>query len=318
MIDVSIVIVCMNNLKNLYPCLESIRKYTNKVSYETLLVAYLFSEDNLKKLREDYPWVTIVESNEIRGFSENNNLALRQARGKYCFILNDDTYHSQSVIDQLVISFDSLPDYVAVLSPMILNIDGSIQRCGRPKYDLWTYTLDFLHLSRFCTSKYVNQEGIFETFNLSGACFMIRRDVFSKFGWFDERYFFCPEDVALSTNLNKLGYKCYVQSDIEMTHACGGTWSKTIRATKPASEKGCQLFYGKGSVWRCFYYTILSLFQNFVRWCYWKLFYLIKRNEHCRSMFIANSNAIHALLSLKTPKQLFVKYYEELLNEKKE
>ena len=32
MIDVSIVIVCMNNLKNLHPCLESIKKYTT-VSY---------------------------------------------------------------------------------------------------------------------------------------------------------------------------------------------------------------------------------------------------------------------------------------------
>ena len=29
---VSVVIVCMNNLKNLYPCLDSIIKYTN-VSY---------------------------------------------------------------------------------------------------------------------------------------------------------------------------------------------------------------------------------------------------------------------------------------------
>lgn len=27
-IDVSIVIVCMNNLKNLYPCLNSIKQYT--------------------------------------------------------------------------------------------------------------------------------------------------------------------------------------------------------------------------------------------------------------------------------------------------
>lgn len=32
MIDFSIMFVCMNNLKNLYPCLESIEKYTT-VSY---------------------------------------------------------------------------------------------------------------------------------------------------------------------------------------------------------------------------------------------------------------------------------------------
>ena len=66
-IEVSIVIVCMNNLKNLYPCLNSIRKYTT-VSYETLVVAYLFSEENLEKVQHDFPWVTFIESNEIRGF----------------------------------------------------------------------------------------------------------------------------------------------------------------------------------------------------------------------------------------------------------
>lgn len=99
--QVSIVIVCMNNLKNLYPCLDSIRKYTH-VSYETLVVAYLFSKENLERLKRDYSWIRIIESNEIRGFSENNNLALRQARGQYCYVLNDDTIMDSPVIDRLV------------------------------------------------------------------------------------------------------------------------------------------------------------------------------------------------------------------------
>ena len=90
MIDVSIVIVSMNNLKVLQPCLDSIRKYT-LCSYELFVVAYLYNENNLKLLKEEYPWITIIESNEIRGFAENNNLALRKASGKYCFVVNDNT-----------------------------------------------------------------------------------------------------------------------------------------------------------------------------------------------------------------------------------
>jgi len=105
---VSIVIVCMNNLKNLYPCLESIKKYTT-VSYETLVTAYLFTPENLKKAKEDFPWVTFIESNEIRGFSENNNLALRQAKGRYCFVLNDEhiyggTRHRQTGRDDRAVA----------------------------------------------------------------------------------------------------------------------------------------------------------------------------------------------------------------------
>ena len=44
---VSIVIVCMNRLDNLYPCLESIRKWTG-VPYDTLVTAYLFEPQNLE------------------------------------------------------------------------------------------------------------------------------------------------------------------------------------------------------------------------------------------------------------------------------
>ena len=79
MLEVSIVIVCMNNLKNLYPCLESIRKHTT-VSYECFVVAYLFTKENLEKVKADFSWVKFIESNVIRGFSENNNLALKQAK----------------------------------------------------------------------------------------------------------------------------------------------------------------------------------------------------------------------------------------------
>ena len=43
MVDVSVIIVCMNRPDNLYPCLESIRRTTVRVSYETLVVAYLYS-----------------------------------------------------------------------------------------------------------------------------------------------------------------------------------------------------------------------------------------------------------------------------------
>ena len=137
-IDVSIVIVCMNNLKNLYPCLESIKKYTT-VSYETLVVAYLFSKENLEKVKKDFPWVTFIESNEIRGFSENNNLALRQAKGKYCFVLNDDTEMKMDVVGGLVESFSKCPINTAIVSPNILNAKGEVAYGGRPKLTALNY-----------------------------------------------------------------------------------------------------------------------------------------------------------------------------------
>ena len=68
---VSIVIVCMNRPDLLYPCLEGIRAHTS-VQYEVWVVAYLFSGENLARLRADWPEVKIVESRELRGFGKDS------------------------------------------------------------------------------------------------------------------------------------------------------------------------------------------------------------------------------------------------------
>lgn len=184
MMEVSIVIVCMNNLKNLYPCLESIKKYTS-VSYECFVVAYLFTKENLGKVKNDFPWVNFIESNEIRGFSENNNLALRQAQGKYCFVVNDDTELNMPTIDGLVDSFTRSSDNVAIISPKLVYPDGTVQVCGRPPFGIKEYLMGLLSMwnEKQNGGKYINQSGIFQTYNIIGAAFMIKTDIFREIGF---------------------------------------------------------------------------------------------------------------------------------------
>lgn len=136
MFDVSIIIVCMNNLSNLIPCLDSIKKYTS-LSYETIVVAYMFSPENLLYIKQNYPWIKIIESKEIRGFSENNNLAIKIAKGKYCFILNDDTVFPMPVVDLLFDSIEKLPESVVCISPATYFKNDEIQSCGRPRHSFF-------------------------------------------------------------------------------------------------------------------------------------------------------------------------------------
>jgi GT2 family glycosyltransferase len=307
-IQVSVVIVCMNNLKKLYPCLDSIKKYTT-VRYETLIVAYLFSNETLQKLREDYPWITIIESNEIRGFSENNNLALYHAKGEYCFVLNDDTYFESYVIDDLVSTIEKLPNNVAVISPKILNQDGSIQCCGRPKYNCWTYLLSFLRMLKFYEkhSKYVNKSGVFQSYNILGAAFLIKTEIFKKIGWFDERYFFCPEDIALSTLLNQKGYECFVNSDIFLVHYGGSTRSDIQTATSPSEVKGWLILYGNKWHKRVIIKLMVVFFRCMYMFC-WLVLYLCG-NSLAINQYRMNKNIIVSLFNKLSAKETFIKYY---------
>ena len=104
------------------------------VPCETFVVAYRFSPENLAKVQADFPWVRWIVSDGTRGFSENNNLALRQARGRYCFIVNDDTLMDMPVIDRLAEDFARLPkDAAAVSPPASVSRTGASRPAGAPR-----------------------------------------------------------------------------------------------------------------------------------------------------------------------------------------
>lgn len=307
MIKVSIIIICMNKLNNLYSCLDCIKNLTS-ISFETIVVAYLFTKENLEKLRNDYPWIKIIESNEIRGFAENNNLAIKQAQGKFLLISNDDIEFKMPVIDKLVNCFNKVPN-AAIISPVILNTDGSIQNSGKAQYGIWDYLLHTSGIRHFSTknknSRYCYQKGIFKTFNISGAFFMIKNEIMKELGYFDEKYFFCPEDIALSTLANEKGYSIYVDSSLDVYHHHGKTSSSIKEATMPAMEKGNLIFFTHNN-------KILYFFTGTIVFFIYLIKFLFAKTKKSPIMCKASLNVMRSIFTYNTPKEIFIKYYKTL------
>jgi GT2 family glycosyltransferase len=255
-VDVSVVIVCMNHLDDLFRCLDSIEKHTLRATYEIWVVAYLFSAENLAKLRARHPAVRIVESNELRGFAENNNLALRQANGEYGFIVNDDTVMDMPVVDLLIESFHKEPR-AAIFSPKILNLDGSVQFCGGLPHTMGHWLLVEFKLRKPARMKspLINGTGIFQTSTIMGAAFMVRMAVLRELGYFDERYFFSPEDSALSMLANARGFGCFVNADVHIFHKHSATLGRHALPTVLAMQRGQTMFHSRDSRLRWLAYS---------------------------------------------------------------
>lgn len=301
--QVSIITVCMNRPDILYPCLDSIRLHTS-VSYETLVVAYRFSPANLQDLRTRYPWVTVIESNEVRGFSENNNLALVQATGEYCFIVNDDTILNMPVIDMLVADFGRLPAGAAAISPKIVFADGTVQTCGRAPWTMCRYMLHYLHLvDEKRPTRWSMKEGLFRTWTLNGACFLVRTSAFREAGWFDARYFFTPEDIALGHALNDSGYTVWTDADAVITHLAGTSVSPMEYAIKPTRVAGALIFYSGGSRFRR---LVLGGFIRLVEGLRMVRHSITGHTSgHGKMMYDTARNVRWAVLSGKSPKEVF-------------
>lgn len=303
--EVSVVIVCMNRPDILFPCLDSLHSGNSEVILETLVVAYNFTGENLALLAEKYPWVTIVPSNGVRGFAENNNLALKRVKGHFCFIVNDDTIVPPHTIRRLLEDLRGLPEDAAAVSPAIHFADGRLQTCGRGPWTPFRYALHYLHLvdeskpSKWNkTSGSVGEAGsVFQTYTLNGACFLIRTDIFRMAGWFNPRYFFTPEDIALGHVLNGLGYSVWADPSVPITHLAGGSVSAMEQAIKPARVRGSLLFYGEP--------VLLKLFI----WCYEALRYLkhtiLKGNPIMRQTAL---NVMRTVFSRLSPKEIFIRF----------
>ena len=309
---VSVVIVSMNRPDLLYPCLEGLYAQT-KAPLEVWVVAYLYSEENLARLKADWPAAKVVESRELRGFSENNNLALKQITGDYCFIVNDDTLMAMPVVDALLADFDRLPADAAIVSPKIVFPDGRVQTCGRAPWTAWRYLKHYLHLvDETKPSAWSMKEGLFRTWTVNGACFLIRTDVFREAGWFDETYVFTPEDVALGHRVNDLGYTVWADADVVITHLAGGTVSRLEAAIKPTRVRGALQFYSGGNPVK---YALLGGFV----WCVEALRRLKYRfadrsdpASHAAIMDATARNVMRSVFTKRTSKEVFVQLYREI------
>lgn len=310
--EVSIVIVCMNRMDNLYPCLQSIRDHTS-TSYECLVVAYLFDLDRLAKAREDFPWAKFIVSDEIRGFAENNNLALKNAAGRYCFVLNDDTEFDAPVIDSLLADFKKLPENAAIVSPKLINADGSLQLCGRPTYPAYKYVLQQWHMYSEpidnVSGKKPEFSQVFQSWNITGACFLIKTDIFKQLGWFDETYFFTPEDIALGTLAVSKGYTLWVDAAVEVTHKWRTTASRISPAVRPAAVRGSLIFFSKGSAVRYLLLASGVWAAEFTKRIKARIRWQHSHTEEDRIKLQTFRNITSNIFSRKTPKEIFKRYY---------
>lgn len=309
-VKVSVVIVCVNHPDLLRRCLDSLRAQTTRTTFETWVVAHRFSPENLRWLQTAYPWVEIVESSGTLGFSENNNLALRRARGEYCFLLNDDTVMDSPVLDRLAGDLDRHPE-IAMVSPVLVWADGRVQFKGLVRMTAWRWFLREMRWDWAGKSNAPEEggpggpKGLYRTAHLMGAALMARRSVLAGLGYLDERFFFGPEDTALTEAANAAGHACFIDGDVRLPHLKSESLHREFIPVMLALQRGYLLYYGRHGLLAKLWVRLLAAILDLARLAYWS-FRGPGENAsvHRRAAWLL----LKTLPSRKTPKQLFIQY----------
>ena len=153
------------------------------------------------------------------GFGRGHNEIFKNTYQKdtiYLF-LNPDVLISGSAIKK-TLAFIKKNPRVGLLSPKLLNVDGSIQLVCRFIPNPLTLIKRFLFKSmadEFPMSVYKNN---FLAPFIHGACYFVRGDVFKSVGGFEERYFMYMEDLDLCRKIQSKQFLVILFNEVTAIH----------------------------------------------------------------------------------------------------
>lgn len=252
--DISVVIVTTNSAQHIANCLRSIREKTSGVDYEVIVADNGSTDGTIDIIKNDFPWVTLVENGKNLGFGTANNRAAAKATGEYVFICNDDTVLTENSL-QIVVEKMRSDLSIGCLGYHLTNPDGSHQDSIRryPRFLDQAIILTKLHnlmpklpaVQRYWATDidYTVEQ---EVDQVMGACMVMPRTVFEKAGGFDERFFVWFEEVDLQKRVVEEQGRRIVYSPItEMIHVKGATFGRILSATnqKRFNKSMRQYFY---------------------------------------------------------------------------
>lgn len=226
---VSIIIVSYCSSGELTSCVESC--LNQRITVEILIVDNA-SPDRSREVAQDlasrFPQVTAIANETNVGLAAANNQAIGRCRGEYVLVLNPDTAFRGPALAEMVSILDSNPE-VGILGPKSYFANGRPHRSFHDGWGLWhilgwraaPYSLmrSFWDL----TTSYRERTPLF----VSGACLLIRRELFEGISGYDPEFFLAIEDACdLCVRARQAGYGVLFSPRAEVTHIGGRSGSQ--------------------------------------------------------------------------------------------
>lgn len=230
-LDLSIITVNWRSVDFLRKCLASIYANTKDLEFEIIVVDNASGDGCGEMLARKFPAVEFVQSPENLGFARANNLGFSHSSGQNLLFLNPDTEVIGAAVQVLLNALESLRD-AGIVGPKLLNSDGSIQTsCIQRFPTIVNQVLDLDYLrTKFPKASLWGTRPLFEPVSapvpvevISGACLMIRRQIFEQVGLFTAHYFMYAEDVDLCFKAQQAGWKIYYVGQASVIHHGGGS-----------------------------------------------------------------------------------------------
>ncbi len=218
----------------------------SKIKYEINVLDNNSKDDlsDLQILYKDNKNINFFFSEKNLGFGAGHNFLSEKSKGDKLLILNPDIkFIEKDFIKKLSESFSD--EKVAVVGPRLLTDKKIVQR-----YDHGELKGVFAKIALNSGNSYwKNRDEISEVAWVSGAVFLIKKDVFDSIGGFDENFFLYKEEEDLCLRLRKEGYKIVYNPKIKVLHYGSVVAKKSDHMQKSVDYFLEKHFKGKLGFW---------------------------------------------------------------------
>jgi GT2 family glycosyltransferase len=234
--ELSVVIVSWNVRELLASCLRSVMDDLALAQLEAgvWVVDNASSDGTPDMVRELFPGVHLIASQENLGFVRANNLALRAilsapAPPRYVWLLNPDTEVLPGATGALIGALEAHPEAGAV-GPSLLYADGSFQQAAFHFPGLVQLAFDLFPLPARLYDTPLNgryprrlYEGgrPFPVDHTLGAALMVRSRTIAGVGLLDEGFWMYCEEVDWCWRMHKAGWRVYCVPEARVVHHAG-------------------------------------------------------------------------------------------------
>ncbi len=227
---VDVVIVNWNSGEMLLQCINTLLLPSNLAQLNKVFIIDNNSADNSIALLPPNDKIVILRNQQNLGFSKACNQGFKLANAPFVLLLNPDTRLFDTTLSDCIQFMQSNID-VDIAGCKLLNEDGSTAiSCARfPTVLHMCY--DSIGLAKIAP-RIFTPSNLMTDWNHSesrfvdqvmGAFMFIRKEVFQKLGYFDERFFVYFEELDFSKRLAELGGKSYYTHSAKAYHVGGGT-----------------------------------------------------------------------------------------------
>jgi GT2 family glycosyltransferase len=213
-------------------CLDSLRAFPPGGGALIWVVDNASRDGTVTMVREEFPEVELIASDENLGFSKANNLAIARGSAPYVLALNPDTRMTEGTLDQMLELMERRPE-VGISGCRLELPDGTFDHAARRSFP--TPLSALAHFSgagrwkkapaRLAQYRAPGVEsGPVDAVN--GAFMLMRRDALAKVGLFDEGYWMYMEDLDLCYRFGQAGWITWYEPSVKVIHVKAGTSGK--------------------------------------------------------------------------------------------